>query len=160
MMRLSLSESVRSALVEIGAHKLRSGLTVTGVTLGTAAMVVFMTLRAGVREAVWSGVKGLGFDGVMFVSSKPPQSLLAQKKAFPSRGLALRDSQALAQGGKSLAAVAAVRLTDGVVHAESVSRRVRVYGEAPPTCMCTSARGRRADFSTTGTKKRDGGWRC
>lgn len=128
MMRLSLSESVRSALVEVWAHKLRSGLTLTGVTLGTAAMVVLMTLMAGVREAVWSGVRGLGFDGVMFVSAQRPQSPMAQKKAFQSRGLALRDAQALAQESASLAAVAAVRLTDGVVQASGVSKRVQVYG--------------------------------
>ncbi len=127
MMRLSLSESLRSALVEVWAHKLRSGLTLTGVTLGTAAMVVLMTLMAGVREAVWSGVRGLGFDGVMFVSAQRPQSLLGQKKAFQSRGLALRDSQALASEGESLAAVAAVRLADRVVQAGSISKRVQVY---------------------------------
>ncbi|MCS7183101.1 MAG: ABC transporter permease [Thermoanaerobaculum sp.] len=127
MTRVPFAESVRSALVEVWAHKLRSGLTLTGVTLGTAAMVVLMTLMAGVREAVWQGVKGLGFDGVMFVVAQPPQGLAAQKKAHQSRGLALRDRQLLEQEGESLQHVAAVRLAELPVQGGGVTKRVRVY---------------------------------
>ncbi|MGC8917411.1 MAG: ABC transporter permease [Thermoanaerobaculum sp.] len=131
MMRLSLSESVRSALVEVWTHKLRSVLTLTGITLGTAAMVVLMTLMAGVRVAVWEGIRGLGFDGVMFVSSQAPRSLLGQKKAFQSRGLSIRDAGVLNKGGESLAAVAAVRFSEQLVQAGGVSKRVRVYAVTP-----------------------------
>lgn len=127
MRRLSLSESLRASLVELWAHKLRSSLTLTGVCLGTAAMVVLMTLMAGVREAVWEGVKGLGFDGVMFVSPKAPETALEQKKASLSRGLSLRDWRILQSSGENIATAAAVRLTDRLVQASGVSRRVRVF---------------------------------
>ncbi len=127
MRRLSLSESLRASLVELWAHKLRSSLTLTGVCLGTAAMVVLMTLMAGVREAVWEGVKGLGFDGVMFVSARPPETPLEQKKASLSRGLSLRDWRLLQSSGENIAVAAAVRLADRLVQASGVSKRVRVY---------------------------------
>jgi putative ABC transport system permease protein len=127
MTRLFLQESLRSALVEVWAHKLRSALTLTGVTLGTAAMVVLLTLMAGVREMVWEGLKGLGFDGVMFVASRAPQDPLAQKKASESRGLSLRDRELLAGEAPSLAHVAAVRLAEKLVQGGGVSKRVWVY---------------------------------
>lgn len=126
-MRLSLSESWRAGWAEIWTHKLRSSLTLSGVTLGTAAMVVLMTLMAGVREAVWSGLKGLGFDGVMLVSAKPPNDRLAQRKMFLSRGLTLMDHSLLAGQGRNLAAVAGVRVADHLLQANGVTKQVRVY---------------------------------
>lgn len=153
MMRLSLSESVRSALVEVWAHKLRSGLTLTGVTLGTAAMVVLMTLMAGVREAVWSGIKGLGFDGVMFVSGQAPQSLLGQKKAAQSRGLSLRDRDALSREAETLAAVAAVRLSERLVQAGSIAKRVRVLAVTASYAQVHDRRVQRGRFFHEGDEE-------
>ena len=127
MRPLFLQESFRSALVEIWAHKLRSTLTLTGVTLGTAAMVVLLTLMAGVREMVWEGIQGLGFDGVMFVSGSTPKDPFAQKKLFQSRGLGLRDRELLSREATSLSHVAAVRIAEKLVQAGGVRKRVPVY---------------------------------
>ena len=109
MPTMALGEAVRASLAEIWAHKLRSSLTLIGVVLGTLAVVILITLIEAVKVMVWDGLRGLGFDGVMFVSARPPEDLLERKKQGFSRGLSARDVGVVREGATSLQAVAAVR---------------------------------------------------
>ena len=43
-----------------------------GRMLGTAAVTVNVTIIDGVKVMVWEGIRGLGFDGVMFVVPTEP----------------------------------------------------------------------------------------
>ncbi len=131
MRGVALGEAVRATMAEIAAHKLRSGLTLFGVILGTLAVVLMVTLIEGVKVMVWDGIRGLGFDGVMFVSARPPEDLTERKKQGFSRGLTARDLAVVREGADSLDAVAAVRISEKVVAARGLSRRVRVYGVTP-----------------------------
>lgn len=131
MKAVAFGEAVRATLAEILAHKLRSGLTLTGVVLGTLAVVLMVTLIEAVKVMVWEGIRGLGFDGVMFVSQRPPEDPIERKKQGFSRGLTVRDMAVVREGAETLDAVAAVRLTEKVVTARGVSRRVRVFGVTP-----------------------------
>lgn len=131
MRRVALGEAVRASLAEIWAHKLRSSLTLVGVILGTMAVVIMITLIEAVKVMVWDGIRGLGFDGVMFVSARPPEDLLERKKQGFSRGLSARDMAVVREGASSLEEVAAVRLAERVVSARGLARRVRVYGVTP-----------------------------
>ena len=124
-------EAVRTTLSEIWGHKLRSGLTLIGVILGTAAVVVMITIIEGVKVMVWDGIKSLGFDGVMFVSARVPEDPIDRKKQGYSRGLAALDATVLRDDGDDIDAVAAVRITQLVVAARGEQRRVRVYGVTP-----------------------------
>ena len=131
MSGVAWGEAMRATLAEIWAHKLRSGLTLVGVILGTLAVVLMVTLIEGIKVMVWDGIRGLGFDGVMFVSARPPEDPTERKKQGFSRGLTVRDLAVVQEGGDSLQAVAAVRLSERVVSARGLSRRVRVYGVTP-----------------------------
>ncbi|HUK12322.1 MAG TPA: ABC transporter permease [Thermoanaerobaculaceae bacterium] len=124
-------EAIRTSLGEIWAHKLRSLLTFVGVMLGTAAVVVNVTIIEGIKVMVWDGIRGLGFDGVMFVSARAPESPIERQKTFDSHGMALPDVAVLKDGGETLEAVAALRQADMVVAARGEQRRVRVMGVTP-----------------------------
>jgi len=124
-------EAVRTTLAELWAHKLRSFLTLIGVVLGTAAVTVNVTLIDGVKVMVWEGIRGLGFDGVMFVSPREPEDPIELRKRTYSRGLTAPDLGVVRSGATSLESVAAVRITNMVVSARGVQRRVRVYGITP-----------------------------
>ena len=128
---LAFAEAVRTTLAEVWAHKLRSFLTLIGVILGTGAVVVNITLIEGVKVMIWDGIKGLGFDGVMFVSSQAPEDPIERKKVGLSRGLTQRDVGVLRSGGERLEAVAALRMMEAVIRAGGEDRRVRVYGVTP-----------------------------
>ena len=62
-----VTEAVRTSLAEILAHKLRSGLTLVGIVLGTTALVVMVSVIGGLALSVQQGLTDLGFDGVIFV---------------------------------------------------------------------------------------------
>ena len=77
---MNLGESVRTSASEILSHKLRSLLTLVGIILGTTSLVVMISVIGGAAEGVRQGFDDLGFDGVMFVSQRPPQDRLEKKK--------------------------------------------------------------------------------
>jgi putative ABC transport system permease protein len=124
-------EAIRTTLAEVWAHKLRSFLTLIGVVLGTAAVTVNVTIIDGVKVMVWDGIRGLGFDGVMFVVPREPEDPIEQRKRTYSRGLTARDLGVVDRDASSLDSVAAVRIANMVVSARGVQRRVRVYGITP-----------------------------
>jgi putative ABC transport system permease protein len=93
-----VSESVRTSLAEILAHKLRSGLTLVGIVLGTTALVVMVSVIGGLAEAVQKGLSDLGFDGVIFVVPAKTQDRIEQKKEGYSRGLRSADAVVIEPG--------------------------------------------------------------
>ena len=95
---MHVSEAVRSSLAEILAHKLRSGLTLVGIVLGTTALVVMVSVIGGLAVAVQQGLSDLGFDGVIFVVPQKTQDRIEQKKQGYSRGLRSADALAIEPG--------------------------------------------------------------
>jgi putative ABC transport system permease protein len=53
-------ESLRAALWEILANKLRSGLTILGILIGTAAVILLVAVGSGVSSAVQREIRDLG----------------------------------------------------------------------------------------------------
>ena len=54
-------EAVRVALDALRANRLRSALTMLGVIIGVAAVVVLVAIGTGAKQEVTSQVEGLGF---------------------------------------------------------------------------------------------------
>jgi putative ABC transport system permease protein len=127
-MLLTLGEIIRTALSEIWGHKLRSTLTLLGIILGTLSITVMTSLLDGVTTAVWAGFKDLGFDGVMFVVTRPPRDLREQAVFARSRGLQPEDGALLLQRGLAVHEVAPAIITEGLVRRGDIERRVRLMG--------------------------------
>jgi putative ABC transport system permease protein len=122
-----LSESIRTSIEEIRAHKLRSALTLFGIVLGTFAMVIVLSVLNGVRAAVWQGFEDLGFDGVVMVSQKTPTDKLDRARQHLSRGVRPEDEQWMRRSDL-VKAFAPVGESRAVVTSGRVSRRVTVLG--------------------------------
>ncbi|HET8947166.1 MAG TPA: ABC transporter permease [Candidatus Polarisedimenticolia bacterium] len=127
-MTTGLGESVRTSLVEIWSHKLRSLLTLLGIILGTLSITFMTSLLDGVTSAVWSGFKDLGFDGVMYVVTRPARDLREQAVFARSKGLQPEDGDVLLARGKTVDAVAPVLITETLVRRGNTERRVRTMG--------------------------------
>lgn len=128
---LAFGEALRTSFSEIIAHWFRSFLTLIGVFLGSLAVVIMVSFAEALKVMVWQGIKSLGYNGVMFISQRTPEVPLERKKATMSRGLGVRDVQALATWGESYEGVAAMSLTQTVVRALGQERRVWVFGVNP-----------------------------
>jgi putative ABC transport system permease protein len=57
---MSATETLRIAFGGIAAHKLRSGLTVLGMTIGVAAVIILVAVGNGSKMAVQAGINALG----------------------------------------------------------------------------------------------------
>jgi len=124
---MHVKESVRTSLEEIRAHKLRSMLTLSGVILGTVALVVVLSLLDGVRAGVLKGFNDLGYDGVLYVSGKQPVDRMQQSKVHFSRGMREEDRAAF-KSAVETSATAPVAEGEGIIAAGGMMRKASVYG--------------------------------
>ena len=67
---MGLTEAVKIALQSLWANKLRSILTLIGVVIGVASVIMVLTLVAGVNKFVATKIYGYGAD--VFTASKQP----------------------------------------------------------------------------------------
>ncbi len=139
---MNAGEVVRTALGEIRHHKLRSGLTLLGIILGTLSITVMTSFLDGIVTAVWNGFADLGFDGVMYVAGREARDLKEQSLFARSRGLQPEDADLLLDRGRTIRAVAPMVLSEEVVARGSVERKARVQGA---TASYAVVRGRKME---------------
>jgi putative ABC transport system permease protein len=65
-----VSETIRIALTGLAANKLRSGLTILGLTIGVGSVIILVAVGTGSSAAVESQIEALG-SNVLLVSSTP-----------------------------------------------------------------------------------------
>ena len=95
---MQIGESVRTSAAEIWSHKLRSALTLTGIVLGTTALVVMVSVIGGLAIAVQKGIDDLGFDGVVFAVPQRAADRIEVKKEGYSRGMRAADGLVIEAG--------------------------------------------------------------
>ena len=94
------AETLRIALTGIFANKLRSGLTILGLTIGVASVIVLIAVGNGSQKAVQASIEALGtnvllvepgfsFGGSAVTSVTAPVTLtIADADAFNNKTLA------------------------------------------------------------------------
>jgi putative ABC transport system permease protein len=128
---MSITEAVRTSAAEIWSHKLRSILTLVGIVLGTTSLVVMVSVIGGAAVGVQKGLSDLGFDGVMFVSSRQPLERLERKKQGYSRGLRAADLPGIESGRDALESAAPFATLLETVRANGRDLSVHVEGITP-----------------------------
>ncbi|MEA2341155.1 MAG: putative transport system permease protein [Solirubrobacteraceae bacterium] len=66
---MNARETLRVAFAGIAANKLRSGLTILGLTIGVASVIVLLAVGTGSKKAVQAGIDALG-SNVLLVSTQ------------------------------------------------------------------------------------------
>lgn len=74
---MEFTEAIKIALQSLWASKLRSFLTLLGVMIGVAAVIMVITLVSGANQFVATKVYGYGAD--VFTASKAPQVVLTDR---------------------------------------------------------------------------------
>jgi len=88
-------ETLRVALAGLAANKLRSGLTILGLTIGVGSVIVLIAVGTGSSAAVTNQIDQLG-SNVLLVTSAPTLGFLGRGQASAGTGLTLADADALA----------------------------------------------------------------
>ena len=69
---MSPAETLRIAVAGIAANKLRSGLTILGMTIGVAAVIVLVAVGNGSKRQVQAGIDALGSNVLIVQAQNGP----------------------------------------------------------------------------------------
>jgi putative ABC transport system permease protein len=121
----TLLAMLRLALQAIRRNVLRSTLTVLGIVIGVAAVIVLVTLGAGATARVTSDIARLGTNVLMV---RPGQSFHGGGARGESAPLEVADAQAIARDVPGVAAVAPVAMRPLQVIAGARNRATTITG--------------------------------
>ncbi len=88
-----MTEIVRTALGGLSANKLRTGLTMLGLTIGVASVIILISVGTGSSDAVTNQIEQLG-SNILTVTATPTLGGL-RRGAVTSTSLTLADADAL-----------------------------------------------------------------
>jgi putative ABC transport system permease protein len=111
-------EVLRIAWEAIGRNKLRSLLTMLGIIIGVAAVIVMVAISAGTEATIQEQITSLG-SNLVFVQSGFARGGMGA--VAPSGGLVFDDAAAIAEGVKGVKAVVVEQASSQTVKAGSVS---------------------------------------
>jgi putative ABC transport system permease protein len=109
-------EAVKIALQSLWANKLRSILTLLGVVMGVASVIMVITLVNGANHYVSTKLSGYGSD--VFTVSKQPSVIFSAQEYFrfqKRKRLEMEDYQAIAEDCKTCTQVGALLGSTGKV---------------------------------------------
>jgi putative ABC transport system permease protein len=117
---VSLVDLLAFALGAVRGHRVRTGLTLLGVAIGVAAVIVLAALGEGARRYVMGQFERLGSNMLAVVPGKTETTGIAAFSSATTRDLTLGDVEALARGVPE-----ARRLTPIAMGSETVAFRER-----------------------------------
>jgi len=150
-----LADQLQMAWRGVGAHRLRSALTMLGIAVGIAAVVLLTALGEGVRGFVLSEFSQFGTNLLAVVPGKTNTLGLSPATIHTTRPLTLADADALARLPQVTAAVPALQ-GNAEVEWGARRRRVTVLGvgaEAPAVWRFEVAVGRFLDPDGIGSAR-------
>ncbi len=71
---MNFLENIRNALGAIGSNKLRSGLTMLGIIIGVASVVLMVAIGQGAQQSVTSRIQSLGTNLILISPGNPNQT--------------------------------------------------------------------------------------
>jgi putative ABC transport system permease protein len=123
-----LGPMLRLALQAIRRNALRSTLTVLGIVIGVAAVIILVTLGAGATARVTSDIRKLGTNVLMV---RPGQSFYGGGARGESAPLEAADAQAIAREVAGVAATAPLATRPMQAIAGARNRATYVTGSTP-----------------------------
>ena len=124
-------EVIRTGLVELWAHKLRSLLTLTLLMLGVFALVVMTSVLDGLMDKISTGFAGMSWDGTVRIAPKTPESGEDRKRFAMSPGLRYEDLSRLNAPNAKVLAFLPRAQKSATVRTTSGAERIFVMGVSP-----------------------------
>lgn len=123
-------DTISTAWVSVATHKLRSSLTVLGVVIGVAAVIILMSVGKGTESRILSSLSNLGTNLVYVQPGSTTQG--GVRTGFGSASsLTQEDGEAIASEVEGIAAMAPYSATSMQVVAGNQNMNVRITGVTP-----------------------------
>ena len=122
----------RTALRALGAHKIRTGLTLLGIIVGVAAVVAMVAIGQGTREVVLRKVESMGTN-LLVVSAGQLRVFAGRQQQAGAVAITLteKDARAIADEIPSVTAVAPAQSKKLQAKAEDLTTTTTVVGTTP-----------------------------
>jgi putative ABC transport system permease protein len=88
-----VTETARTALLGLLAHRLRTGLTILGMTIGVASVIILIAVGKGSSSAVQKSIEALGTNVLLVISQ--PGATSTDSSSAASTALTEDDAKAL-----------------------------------------------------------------
>lgn len=126
---MNLALNLEIALEGIKANKLRSALTMLGIIIGVAAVIVLMSIGTGTQATVTARISSLG-SNLIFIRSGAPQQGNVRQAQGSGVNLTLEDAAALDDPvlAPAVALVAPETSTGGQIIAGNLNVNSRITG--------------------------------
>ena len=124
-------EVIRTGLVELWAHKLRSLLTLTLLMLGIFALVVMTSVLDGLMDKISTGFAGMSWDGTVRIAPKTPETGEDRKRFAMSPGLRYEDLSRLNAPNVKVLAFLPRAQKSSTVRTTGGAERIYVMGVSP-----------------------------
>ncbi|HLB29361.1 MAG TPA: ABC transporter permease [Dehalococcoidia bacterium] len=146
---MDLWESVRTALVALMAHRLRTILAVLGIVIGVGAVITLLAIGSGQQELITARVRGLGTN-LLFVRPGFQMQQGVRGAVGTAPTLTYDDAIAIQQEVPSVVAVAPEWGTNGQVIAGGQNVNTRLQGVTPEYFEVRNLRLNGGSFITEG----------
>ena len=127
------------SLGSLGAHKLRTFLTMLGVIIGVAAVVSMLSIGEGAKQEVLQQISILGINNIIVNAHIPEEDPNIERGLQKSPGLSLEDGENIAQFKDMVANVVPQRYEPFTsVYRGSQEAKVRVVSTTPDFMLSSS----------------------
>ena len=116
---MNFNETIKVAWKSIASNKSRSILTMLGVIIGVAAVIVMMGVSAGTEATIAESIEGLG-SNLMFIQSAMTRGGPGQEGGS-SNGLVMDDVTAIQEQVNGVAGVSVDQATSGTIKYDNTS---------------------------------------
>ena len=116
---MNFNEIIKVAWKSIASNKSRSVLTMLGVIIGVAAVIVMMGVSAGTEATIAESIEGLG-SNLMFIQSAMTRGGPGQEGGS-SNGLVMDDVTAIQEQINGVAGVSVDQTTSGTIKFDNTS---------------------------------------
>ena len=125
---MSFADILAFAMRAIRGHRVRTGLTLLGVAIGVAAVVILAALGEGARRYVMGQFESLGSTMLAVVPGKTETSGIAALTSATTRDLTLGDAEAIRRFVPEARSVAPISMGSETVAFRERRRQVGVVG--------------------------------
>jgi putative ABC transport system permease protein len=148
---IAVGPVLRLALESMGAHKLRTALTMLGVIFGVAAVVSMLSIGEGAKREAMEQISVLGVNNIIVKAKSPVAPEGADETFQRSPALSLADGENIASYRELIANVVPSRFEAATtVHRGSDEASVRVVATLPAYLHSSSVEVERGRFFSDG----------
>ena len=151
---MSLADLLAFALRAIRGHRVRTGLTLLGVAIGVAAVVILAALGEGARRYVVGQFESLGSTMLGVIPGKTETSGVAAFTSATTRDLTLGDAEAIRRFVPEARSVAPISMGSETVAYRERRRQVGVVGTTREFLEVRRLRVGRGQFLPEGDPRR------